>query len=186
MPPVFSFWLNCTSLRSSESLCLGKLLSMMVSPAFTLSSDPFFSPWLDSKFNFSSFQEKYNKCLNWSEVKLRRGRGKSPQISSSLVLRQSVSQSAQLLSCVWLWHPMDCSPPGFPVHHQLLELTLLYCCCFLSPSSFGDSFILGILKGSFTKQESSGKRGRWLNFELWKSSDRWWFPENKGGWKISL
>ena len=95
MPPVFSFWLNCTSLRSSESLCLGKLLSMMVNPAFTLSSDPFFSPWLDSKFNFSSFQEKYNKCLNRSEVKLRRGRGKSPQTSSSLVLRQSVSQ----LSC---------------------------------------------------------------------------------------
>ena len=22
-----------------------------------------------------------------------------------------------------LWYPMDCSTPGFPVHHQLLELT---------------------------------------------------------------
>ena len=28
-----------------------------------------------------------------------------------------------MLSCVWLWDPMDCSTPGFPVHHQLLELT---------------------------------------------------------------
>ena len=36
--------------------------------------------------------------------------------------RHSVS-SVQLLSCVWLFvTPMDCSMPGFPVHHQLLEL----------------------------------------------------------------
>ena len=30
--------------------------------------------------------------------------------------------SVQLLSCVRLWDTMDCSTPGFPVHHQLLEL----------------------------------------------------------------
>ena len=29
-------------------------------------------------------------------------------------------QSAQ--SCLTLCDPMDCSTPGFPVHHQLLEL----------------------------------------------------------------
>ena len=28
----------------------------------------------------------------------------------------------QLLSHVWLCDPMDCSTPGFPVHHQLPEL----------------------------------------------------------------
>ena len=33
-----------------------------------------------------------------------------------------VSQSVQLLSCVQLCDAMDCSMPGFPVHHQLLEL----------------------------------------------------------------
>ena len=27
--------------------------------------------------------------------------------------------SVQLLSPVWLWNPMDCSTPGFPVQHQL-------------------------------------------------------------------
>ena len=32
-------------------------------------------------------------------------------------------QSVQLLSCVWLCDPMDCSTPGLPVHHQLLEFT---------------------------------------------------------------
>ena len=29
----------------------------------------------------------------------------------------------QLLSRVRLCNPMECSTPGFPVHHQLLELT---------------------------------------------------------------
>ena len=33
---------------------------------------------------------------------------------------QSVSSVAQL--CLTLCDPMDCSTPGFPVHHQLLEL----------------------------------------------------------------
>ena len=32
------------------------------------------------------------------------------------------SQSVQLLSRVWLCDPMDYSTPGFPVHHQLLEV----------------------------------------------------------------
>ena len=26
-------------------------------------------------------------------------------------------------SCPTLWDPMDCSTPGLPVHHQLLEFT---------------------------------------------------------------
>ena len=30
--------------------------------------------------------------------------------------------SVQLLSRVWLFDPVDCSTPGFPVHHQLPEL----------------------------------------------------------------
>ena len=34
-----------------------------------------------------------------------------------------VSQSVQSLGCVTLCDRMDCSMPGFPVHHQLLELT---------------------------------------------------------------
>ena len=33
-----------------------------------------------------------------------------------------VSQSIQLLSCVPLCNPMNCSTPGFPVHHQFPEL----------------------------------------------------------------
>ena len=33
------------------------------------------------------------------------------------------NSSVQSLSCVQLCNPMDCSMPGFPVHHQLLEHT---------------------------------------------------------------
>ena len=43
----------------------------------------------------------------------------SPVFWSSLSL--SLSSIAQ--SCLTLWDPMDCSTPGLPVHHQLLELT---------------------------------------------------------------
>ena len=41
-----------------------------------------------------------------------------------LLVRFSVS-SVQLLSALTLCDPMDCSTPGLPVHHQLLELAQL-------------------------------------------------------------
>ena len=34
-----------------------------------------------------------------------------------------INQSVQSLSCVQLCDPMDCSMSGFPVHHQLPEIT---------------------------------------------------------------
>ena len=34
--------------------------------------------------------------------------------------------SVQLLSCVRLCDPMNCSMPGFPIHHQLLELAQIH------------------------------------------------------------
>ena len=37
---------------------------------------------------------------------------------------RSVSSVAQL--CLALCDPMDCSTPGFPVHHQRLELTQIH------------------------------------------------------------
>ena len=35
----------------------------------------------------------------------------------------SVQFSSVAQSCPTLWHPMNCSMPGLPVHHQLPELT---------------------------------------------------------------
>ena len=45
--------------------------------------------------------------------------------SSSLSLFSSVCVqfSSVALSCPTLWDPVDCSTPGFPVHHQLPEPT---------------------------------------------------------------
>ena len=43
----------------------------------------------------------------------------------SIKIKVLVTQfsSVQLLSRVWLCNPMDCSTPGFPVHHQFPEFT---------------------------------------------------------------
>ena len=43
------------------------------------------------------------------------------KVLQSTSSRQSVSSVAQ--SCLTLCDPMDCSTPGFPIHHQLPELT---------------------------------------------------------------
>ena len=43
--------------------------------------------------------------------------------------------SVQLLSCVRLCNPMDCSTPGFPVHHQPPELLKLVSIESVMPSS---------------------------------------------------
>ena len=38
-----------------------------------------------------------------------------------------VSKSSSVAqSCPTLWGPMDCSTPGFPVHHQILEFTQIH------------------------------------------------------------
>ena len=46
-----------------------------------------------------------------------------------------VASSVQLLSCVRLCNPMDYSTPGFPVHHQLPELTQIHVHWVSVPSS---------------------------------------------------
>ena len=69
---------------------------------------------------------------------------------------QSVSSVTQL--CPTLCDPMDCSMPGFPVHHQLLELTQTYVhqigdaiqpshpLSFLSPPAFNLSQCQGLFQ----------------------------------------
>ena len=65
--------------------------------------------------------------------------------------------SVQLLSRVRLFDPMDCSMPGFPVHHQLSELAQTHvpssqgCHPTISPSVFPSppAFNLSQLQGLF-------------------------------------
>ena len=51
-----------------------------------------------------------------------------PILFSSLVIDDSLSVQfiSVTQSCLALWDPMDCSTPGFPVHHQLLELAQIH------------------------------------------------------------
>ena len=46
-----------------------------------------------------------------------------PVITHLIVLVQSVQFSSVAQSCPTLCDPMNCSTPGLPVHHQLLEFT---------------------------------------------------------------
>jgi len=61
------------------------------------------------------------------EFSFHRGRWQTPSLFSlwqcSWVQFSSVAQL-----CLTLSNPMDCSTPGFPVHHQLPELTQLLGC----------------------------------------------------------
>ena len=41
-------------------------------------------------------------------------------------MEYSVQFSSVAQSCPTLWDPMNCSTPGLPVHHQLLEFTQTY------------------------------------------------------------
>ena len=50
---------------------------------------------------------------------------KNVLLSFNIVWKHSIS-SVQFLSCVWLWDPMDCTTPGFPVQHQLWELAQMH------------------------------------------------------------
>ena len=46
----------------------------------------------------------------------------SPSLISSVQFSGSLQFSLVAQSCPTLCRPMDCSTPGFPVHHQLLDL----------------------------------------------------------------
>ena len=51
------------------------------------------------------------------------GRGGLVSISSASFITSITQFSSVAQSCQTLCNPMDCSTPGLPVHHQLLEFT---------------------------------------------------------------
>ena len=56
------------------------------------------------------------------EIKLPTSTGSSKKQENSRKTSTSASFSSVSQSCPTLCDPIDCSTPGFPVHHQLLEL----------------------------------------------------------------
>jgi len=85
------------------------------------------------------------------EIEENNRMGKTRELFGKIDTKGSFhASSVQSLSHIWLFNPMDFSTPGFPIHHQLLELTQthvhlvsdasnhLFLCCalLLLPSIF--------------------------------------------------
>ena len=102
-----------------------------------------------------------------------------PWISTSF---SSVFSSAAQ-SCPTLCNPMDCSTPGFPVHHQLLELPQTHVhqvSDAIQPSHPLSSpsppaFNLSQHQGLFQWASSSHQVARVLEFQLQHQSFQWIF-----------
>ena len=94
---------------------------------------------------------------------------------------KSESEVAQL--CPTLRNPMDCSPPGFPVHHQLTELAQTHVHWvgdaiqpshpLSSPPPF--AFNLSQHQGLFKWVSSSQQMAKGLEFQLQHQSFQWIF-----------
>ena len=88
-----------------------------------------------------------------------------------------------MLSRVWLCDPMDCSTPGFPVHHQLPELAqthVLRVGDAIKPSHPLSSpsppvFNLSQHQGLFQGVSSSHQVAKGLEFQLQHQSFQWIF-----------
>ena len=95
----------------------------------------------------------------------------------------SVPFSSVTQSCPTFCNPMDCSTPGFPVHHQLLEVTQTYIHWvsdaiqpshpLLSP--FPPAFNFSQHQGLFQWVGSSHQVANVLEFQLQHQSFQWIF-----------
>ena len=91
------------------------------------------------------------------------------------------SSIAQL--CLTLCDPMDCSMPGFPVHHQLLELAQTHVHrvsdaiqqSYPLSSPFPPTFNLSKHQSLFTWVSSSHQVAKVLEFQLQHQSFQWIF-----------
>ena len=91
-------WLFASDGQNIEALASAPVLTINIQGWFPLGLTGVWSPCCpkDSQESFSA-----------------------PQFES---ISFSMLNSVQLLICVWLWNPIDCSMPGLPVHHQHPEL----------------------------------------------------------------
>ena len=105
------------------------------------------------------------------------------QLSQLYVSTGKTIRSVQLTSHVWLCDPVDCSMPGFPVHHQLPELVQTHVHQvsdaiqpsrpLLSPSL--PIFHLSQRQGLFQWVSSSHQVAKVLEFQLRHQSFQWIF-----------
>ena len=98
----------------------------------------------------------------------------------------SVQFSSVTQSCPTLSDPVDCSTPGFPVHHQLLELAqtcVLWVSDAIQPSHpqlspSPPAFNLSQHQGLFQRVSSLHQVAKVLEFQLQYQSFQWIFRTN--------
>ena len=101
----------------------------------------------------------------------------------SLFLITNISVSSVAQSCPTLCNPMDCSVPGLPVHHQLLEFTqthVHWVCDAIQPSHSLSSpspsaLNLSQHQGLFQWVNSSHEVAKALEFQLQHQAFQWIF-----------
>ena len=90
----------------------------------------------------------------------------------SLSVSSSVQFSSVAQSCLPLCDPMNCSRPGFPVHHQLPELAQLMSIESMMPSTISSCHPLLLLPSIFSRirvfSNESALRIRWPKY--WRFS----------------
>ena len=109
--------------------------------------------------------------------------GRTGSFSARLLPCQASAAVVQLLSSVWLCDPMDCSTPGFPVLHHLLELAqthVHWVCDAIQPSHPLSSpsppaLNLSQYQGLFKWVSSSHQVAKILEFQLQHQSFQWIF-----------
>ena len=91
--------------------------------------------WLEGRqhvlFNVNTLFTKSEKMMLWKHCtqhasklgKLSSGHSFHSNPKERQCQRLFKFSSVQSFSCVWSSDPMDCSMPGFPVHHQIPEFT---------------------------------------------------------------
>ena len=76
---------------------------------------PFMLNWMLVILAFPTLQNLFASCQHQHQKMIS---------ARVFTLSMASSQSVQVAqSCLTLWDPVDCCTPGFPVHHQLQELT---------------------------------------------------------------
>jgi len=140
-----------TDINHVHSMCVIKMMYYVIRIAF-LSLWSFSPKLLNSVLSWENIRHDnrgaFYKCPIWL-VSLKTTRVikniENLRISHSQEqLRDQFSSVAQLSSSV-VCDPMDCNMPGFPVHHQLRELTqththwVILCCLHLLPPSISPS-----------------------------------------------
>ena len=95
-----------------------------------------------------------------------------------LVVHSSVQFSSVAQSCLTLCNPIDCSMPGLPVHHQLLEFTQTHVhsvrdanpTISSSVTPFSSYLHVSQHQGLFKRVSSSHQVARVLEFQLQQQS----------------